>query len=290
MSRAREHTTLYAVADDVEMAAEDLRRSWGNETRQRWAIDRQPGDTRALTPGAAAAPALRLARLRAEHESLSALLPPNPVKEHLRAEIRRNGLRNALYELDHHNAHGKWANTPVAEALTAWNKVHYERTAAEANSHTAPLLRRPGFARAARDAAQREAPLEAAYEALAGAERARLVPELKAAETEVIGLDAQKVHYQSFVRFMHPEIPRRLSWLEREMGSVAEKLDDTRLDLEKAMGADWAPDNPSWAPSASLVSRSFPEPLDLGRDGPHRPAPRPHVIERDLGPDLGLGL
>ena len=291
MSRAREHTTLYAVADDMEMAAEDLRRSWSRETRQRWAIDRAPGELRALTPGAAAAPALRLARLAAEHESLAALLPPNPVAEHLRAEMRRNGLRNALYELDHHNAHGRWANTPLSEALTAWNKVHYERTAAEANSRTAPLLRRPGFARAARDAAQREAPLEAAYQALAAAERARLVPELEAAETEVIGLDAQKVHYQAFVRFMHPEIPRRLNWLEREMGSLAGKLDDTRTDLEKAMGADWAGDDPSWAPSAaSAVSRSFHEALDLGTDAPHRPSARPHVIERDLGPDLGLGL
>ncbi len=48
-SRARGTTTLYAVADDVEMAAEDLRRAWSNETRQRWAIDRQPSDPR--TPG-----------------------------------------------------------------------------------------------------------------------------------------------------------------------------------------------------------------------------------------------
>lgn len=75
------------------------------------------------------------------------------------------------------------------------------------------------------------------------------------------------------------------------MGSLAEKLDGTRIDLETAMGQDWARDDPSWAPSAaSAVSRSFPEPLGLGRNEPYRPAPRPHVIERDLGPDLGMGL
>jgi hypothetical protein len=108
--------------------------------------------------------------------------------------------------------------------------------------------------------------VEAAYQALTAAERARLVPELAAAETEVVGLDAQKVHFQAFVRFMHPEIPRRLSWLEGEMGSLGGKLDDTRMDLEEAMGADWAPDDPSWAPSAaSSVSRSLVEPLDPGR-------------------------
>lgn len=89
---------------------------------------------------------------------------------------------------------------------------------------------------------------------------------------------------------MHPEIPRRLNWLEREMGSLAEKLDDTRTDLEKAMGQDWAREDPSWAPS--LVDQSFP--VDI-RDALARPPGSPAVergpfIERDLGPDLGMGL
>lgn len=59
------------------------------------------------------------------------------------------------------------------------------------------------------------------------------------------------------------------------------------------MGQDWARNDPSWSPEVSLVSQSFPNPLDLGRDlgrgMPYRPSPHPH-IERDFGPDLGLGL
>ncbi|MDQ4133019.1 MAG: ribbon-helix-helix domain-containing protein [Actinomycetota bacterium] len=39
VSRAKERTTVYAVADSVEQAAEDLRRSWTQERRIGYAID-----------------------------------------------------------------------------------------------------------------------------------------------------------------------------------------------------------------------------------------------------------
>ncbi len=120
-SRARGTTTLYTVADDIEMAAEDLRRAWSNETRQRWAIDRAPLEPRSINPAEPAPPAVRMARLAVEHQALSALLPPNPTTaEHVAAESRRNGLRNRLYELDHENAHGEWAGTPRL-SRSSWN-------------------------------------------------------------------------------------------------------------------------------------------------------------------------
>ena len=39
MSRARERSTVYVVADSVEQAAEDLSRSWAQSRRIGWAID-----------------------------------------------------------------------------------------------------------------------------------------------------------------------------------------------------------------------------------------------------------
>ncbi len=39
MSRARKSTQVWTVADDVDQAAEDLRRDWGHEHRPTWAID-----------------------------------------------------------------------------------------------------------------------------------------------------------------------------------------------------------------------------------------------------------
>jgi conjugative relaxase-like TrwC/TraI family protein len=39
MSRARDRSTVYVIADDADQAADDLRRDWSVERRQRWAID-----------------------------------------------------------------------------------------------------------------------------------------------------------------------------------------------------------------------------------------------------------
>jgi len=79
------------------------------------------------------------------------------------------------------------------------------------------------------------------------------------------------------------------------MGKLASGLNDTRRDLDKALGQDWKDLEPSWATepplsAAALAARSFPRDLDLSRDMAHAPAPRHPHIERDLGPDLGMGL
>jgi hypothetical protein len=101
------------------------------------------------------------------------------------------------------------------------------------------------------------------------------------------------------MRIDHPEVPRRLVWLEREMGKLDGEVSLTRSELEKAVGAEWALDDPSWAESPatrqSLVGQSFPVDIRdaLARDGAGArvpPAPPRAHIERDLGPDLGLGL
>ena len=39
MSRARHHTTLHTIADDLPQAIEDLQTDWSHETRQRWITD-----------------------------------------------------------------------------------------------------------------------------------------------------------------------------------------------------------------------------------------------------------
>ena len=281
------------VADDVEMAAEDLRRSWSNETRQRWAIDRQPSDPR--TPGfglgqpATTPAAVRLARLRSEHEALAALIPPKPEAD-WRAQGHLNGLRNALRDLDTENAYGVYDGTPLAEALKAWKAVHYERTGAELHSHEGPLLRRPGFARAARDAAEREAPLEATYRAMAELERARIAPQLADAEAAAAARDAQDLAHHPFLRIDHPDVPRRIEWIEREMDSLSDELYGTRMGLENAMGQDWEHADPTWADRDYRPERPGP---GVEEDSTGLAMLRDRAIERaaieiDFGPDLGL--
>ena len=79
MSRARDTSRVYAVADDVDRAVDDLRREWSIERRQRWIIDTDaPLDAMSrLQPRLARRlPAtLRTAQLRAERDALQAVAP-----------------------------------------------------------------------------------------------------------------------------------------------------------------------------------------------------------------------
>ena len=81
MSRARDRTTVYAVADDLEQVETDLRREWGTERRQRWAIDTGTPMTDLLEVenSYAVAPtesmALRLARVDHERDVLWSSIP-----------------------------------------------------------------------------------------------------------------------------------------------------------------------------------------------------------------------
>jgi conjugative relaxase-like TrwC/TraI family protein len=81
MSRARDRTTVYAVADDLDQVESDLRREWGSERRQRWAIDTGTPMTELLgvEDSYLIAPtesmALRLARVDHERDVLRSSIP-----------------------------------------------------------------------------------------------------------------------------------------------------------------------------------------------------------------------
>jgi ATP-dependent exoDNAse (exonuclease V) alpha subunit len=79
MSRARDASHVYLVADDADQAVEDLTVEWSTDSRQRWILDvDEPalGD-RARRPNLAHRTeiTLRLARLRAERDAVQAMAP-----------------------------------------------------------------------------------------------------------------------------------------------------------------------------------------------------------------------
>lgn len=79
MSRARGPSHLYAVADDVDQAAEDLVAEWSRSTRQRWVLDTDAvaGKDAPAHPRLSTRPdaVVRLARLRAERDAVAAVAP-----------------------------------------------------------------------------------------------------------------------------------------------------------------------------------------------------------------------
>lgn len=94
MSRARDRTTVYAVADDLDQVESDLRREWGSERRQRWAIDTgtpmtellEVEDSHSIAPTESMA--LRLARVDHERDVLWSSIPVDEAAD-IAPEIQR---------------------------------------------------------------------------------------------------------------------------------------------------------------------------------------------------------
>ncbi len=136
MSRARERSVAYVVADDVDQAREDLVRDWSAQRRQRWAID---SGTPATHPLAVerdeAAPAelrtsLKRARLGAERHAVAAAIPADASSELLGVEIDLAAAEQAGKDL--RAGRGRYERTDIgraaAELMTARiNRAHAER-------------------------------------------------------------------------------------------------------------------------------------------------------------------
>jgi len=209
MSRAKECSTVYVVADSVEQAVEDLGRSWLQSRRIGWAIDRgipalgaevgQPRHRQSCDVDAS----VHHARLVAERDAVAAVVPvdPGPAYHRLRNRVQR--LEWELEGIERGDGWGAWRDTPVGDAV----------------------LRRADVA------AEREGPLRDAFERLAAPERARLKAELPVAKTLLAELDGQYYGHMHF-EIAHPEALRRLNRLDHQMAVAEWELDVGRQDLD----------------------------------------------------------
>ncbi len=267
MSRAKERSTVYAVADSLDQAVEDLRWSWAQSRRIAWAIDSGTpvphGDAPPppeRTPEVAAS--VRHARLVAERAALAAAIPADPGLAYPQAEARVRGLRQELAELDRAEGRGLWHHTPVGDAAMAWSQAVGEQRRCLALAEHARLWERRQLRRQAALAAEREPPLREAYEGLAGPERARIAAELPEAEQRLAELEGQDLAHLRF-EIAHPEVPQRLQHLDRQITLAA-----SDLALERQALDGIAPEVSQLSPPYRGVERE----LDV----------------RDLGIDLGL--
>ena len=123
MSRARERSTVYVVADSPEQAAEDLGRVWSQSRRVGWAIDQgtpAPGIGAEPAPKApAVSVSLRHARLVAERAAVAAVVPSDPSNAFYQTRNTVEHLERKLRDLDKAEGWGAWRATPVGEAAIA---------------------------------------------------------------------------------------------------------------------------------------------------------------------------
>ena len=236
MSRAWTCSTLYAVADSVEQAAEDLSRSWRHSQRIAWAIDAGtpapdgPEENRGPEGAGAIAAALRHGRLVAEREALAPAIPADPGFGY--DEQRRvQRLQDELEDLDRGWGWGVWRETPVGEAARVWSHAVEENRTWKARAEGRGLLERRQLRRQAEQALEQEPVLREAFERLANVERARIAVQLPEARKELEDLvDQRRAHWHW--QNEHPEAYRRLDQLERDIEGAAFELDLSRQNLD----------------------------------------------------------
>ncbi len=273
MSRARECSVAYVVADDVEQAREDLVRDWSSERRQRWAID---SGTTASHPLAVerdeAAPAelrtsLKRARLRAERQAVAAAIPADPGLELRRVKVELATARRDGEELL--AGRGRNQRSEVGRAVRDLMAARGYRSQAEryAASSNIGWRERRASRRATEFWGEREADASAHFERLCGPERDRLAAEVARLEERRDELSAAKAELDDWLA-AHPEASRRLDRPEVGLAALDPQLPDPSVDL--AAGFDLRTIDLGIRPVAGL---------ERGRE-----------VGADPGMDLGIDL
>jgi len=268
MSRARQRSVVYVVADSVDQAADDLRSSWAQSRRIGWATDTGTPvrDSLDVETSLRVAPeesvGLRHARLVAERRALAAVIPVDPgyAVDNARTQVMR--LKGALESLDRADGWGEWSDTPVGDAAIAWHGAGVEQGRCLARAKHVGWREGRQLRQQAARAAEREGPLRETFDRLAGPERERIMGELPEAKELFAELDGQRRGYYHF-RSAHPEALRRLEGLDHQIAAAAWELGIERQDLDGI-----APERPQLARHGWGIEREGPvleRGIDLGR-------------------------
>lgn len=262
MSRAKERTSVYVVADSLQQATEDLRREWGTDRRLSWVIDTgtpmtNPVDIEASrTVARPMREALRHGRLVAERDAILAVIPRDPSVDIRAAELQRRRLEAEREDLA--KGAGRYRDHPVAQALQELSHAESNVARLQRNLNAGGPRKdrrvwrsglnewRPKLAAAVREVA-----------AVTATELARLGKEEQDLAKRLSALREQRANHASWTA-RHPEAERRLDQVASEIASFGEPLQR----------------NPA------------------GRDRPPRVQPDrwerlAHSQDRDLGLDLG---
>jgi len=211
MSRAREATHVYLAADDIDQAREDLVRDWSASRRVRWAIDTgRPAEAveRGEVPLHLIYPGLERAVVKAEAESIAAVIPAPVSDEQIRLADRRledleaSGERIAWGQ-------GRWADPALAEAAEVVRvKEVAQRSADQAADWARSPLGRAWHHHQAEVAARELAGARDRLEVIAAPHRADLEAEITAARAELVRLQEGAVARSEFERARPGAAPR----------------------------------------------------------------------------------
>lgn len=181
LSRARDHTRIYATADNLEQAVDDLHADWGVERRQRWITDT------AAQPGHAPEPQL---------PTRPTDQPPIEMAPGQQRAVARAHL--AALEDDYRQLRagiGRWAETPEGHAARTLTEAKEQLQHAHRRAHD-PALRRRDRRAATKTLPELErevAHAQQRHDAVCTPANQGLQASIREARTDVERLDAQAV-------------------------------------------------------------------------------------------------
>jgi conjugative relaxase-like TrwC/TraI family protein len=140
MSRARDHTTIHATADDVDQAVDDLQADWGVPRHQRW-ITHTPTITTGLEPGTSLPDRVARMQQRLDHRSPVVSVPMvDLVTQRDHAQMHLSRLQDDLRQL--RAGSGPWGFTPEGRAANKLAVARNELSRAQFDAHPHGLSRR----------------------------------------------------------------------------------------------------------------------------------------------------
>ena len=231
MSRAREKTHLYLVADDLDQAREDLARHWERERRERWAIDTGTPLRGAEEPELPEPPALLRLALRAERDALAVAIPQSITRQLEKAVEEVRGVERNLKVL--HKERGFHAEDELGKAA---GELWWARRRAFDNQRMAGDRDMPRSIR--RDArrqivpdAERVKSAEERLERLKGAEERKLTEALNRAHDKVAGVTGEIAERKQWLE-EHPSAISQFHQLDSHVDRLANENDRKRWVVE----------------------------------------------------------
>jgi conjugative relaxase-like TrwC/TraI family protein len=247
MSRAREGSHVYVVADDLDQAREDLHRSWETERRWTWAIDTgtpeiggaepTPNRQAGSQPDIADPASVRLHALRAEKAALAASIPSEPVAELQRAQM---DLRSATSALEHlQRDHGHRSGGELGEETWKLIQARQDRVASEqtAANKSLPRLMRRSAHRNAGDWGPVIETLEKKVDRLYTAEERRLTAALEKARDNVTSVENKMTDRERWFD-EHPDVPGRLRAVSGEIDRIDSSANRDRKEVLVELNPD----------------------------------------------------
>jgi hypothetical protein len=245
MSRAKERSTVYVVADSLEQAAEDLQREWSSERRPFWAIDSGTPATHALAvedePDAPEEmrEALRRARLSAEREAVAAVIPPDPTSELVRSNQTLAQLQQRCADLP--VGRGVYAHSEIGTAARELQHAAGKRSQAEAFARIENMPRRMkrSWRKDTKLWAAEADRANVVWERVGVPEKHRVQEAMEELEIRIERLMTTRATREQWLR-QHPEAEHRLARLEHELMPFGRELGVEPVELDTSLQLDHA--------------------------------------------------